>query len=263
MPLSQQQQLEIDRFKQSLTQLMVKKKLSQRKACDKIDITIGTMTKYLRGEVNPFDVKTRITRNLARELGLTPEALYSFFETGEYSDSVTIDDVESWIKSTSVAADLPRILDALSSNQSQRLEESSTLEKEIEEKKQKYKRWIMGTDVKRFTKVGSKKFAKTVEQLFQEECERRGLSKEEAIRELTPHIQKAFHMEYWGEVIQSLSKGQPIPASPEIMKAVYEEHDKKCPCVTTFHEWLCSSGHTNCERLEQLEACLADAAVLV
>ena len=115
---SKQDQLEVSRFIKSLNQYLVKNKLSQRKGCEKLEITIGTMTKYLRGEVNPFDVKTRITRNLARELGVTPEALYTYFETGEYKDSVTIQDVESWITSSICADDLPRILNALSHSQS-------------------------------------------------------------------------------------------------------------------------------------------------
>ena len=102
---------------------MVAQKLSQRKASEKIEITIGTMTKYLRGEVNPFDVKTRITRNLARELGMTPDALYSFYETGEYKDDLSISDVVSWIKSTSKFDDLPSILEALSVSQSYKKEE--------------------------------------------------------------------------------------------------------------------------------------------
>ena len=110
--------LQVERFIQSLNQLMITQKLSQRKASDKIEITIGTMTKYLRGEVNPFDVKTRITRNLARELGMTPEALYSFYETGDYKDDLTISDVVSWIKSTSKFDDMPEILKALSDSQS-------------------------------------------------------------------------------------------------------------------------------------------------
>lgn len=114
---SRQDQLEVSRFIKSLNQYLVKNKLSQRKGCEKLEITIGTMTKYLRGEVNPFDVKTRITRNLARELGVTPEALYTYFETGDYKDSVTIQDVESWITSSISADDLPRILNALSHSQ--------------------------------------------------------------------------------------------------------------------------------------------------
>ena len=117
--------LQVERFIQSLNQLMVTQKLSQRKASDKIEITIGTMTKYLRGEVNPFDVKTRITRNLARELGMTPEALYSFYETGDYKDDLTISDVVSWIKSTSKFDDLPSILEALSVSQSYKTEKKT------------------------------------------------------------------------------------------------------------------------------------------
>ena len=117
-PTNSKNKLQIERFIQSLNQLMVVQKLSQRKASIKIDITIGTMTKYLRGEVNPFDVKTRITRNLARELGMTPDALYSFYETGDYKDDLTITDVVSWIKSTSKFDDMPSILKALSDSQS-------------------------------------------------------------------------------------------------------------------------------------------------
>ena len=114
---SKQDQLEVGRFIKSINQYLITKKLSQRKGCEGLEITIGTMTKYLRGEVNPFDVKTRITRNLARELGMTPDSLYTYYETGEYKDGVTIQDVESWIKSTSTTDDLPRILDALSHSQ--------------------------------------------------------------------------------------------------------------------------------------------------
>ena len=122
-PTNPKNKLQIERFIQSLNQLMVAQKLSQRKASEKIEITIGTMTKYLRGEVNPFDVKTRITRNLARELGMTPDALYSFYETGVYKDDLSISDVVSWIKSTSKFDDLPSILEALSVSQSYKKEE--------------------------------------------------------------------------------------------------------------------------------------------
>ena len=266
MANSKKSSIEVDRFIQSLTQLLVSKKLSQREACRLLEITIGTMTKYLRGEVNPFDVKTRITRNLARELGLTPESLYTFFETGKYKNDLTITDVESWIKSISGTDDLPRILNALSYNQTRASEMKKAYpdtkkEQFVKEAKQKYKKWIMGDDVKRFTKAGANKLAKSIEQLFQEECERRKISKEEAIRDLTPYLQKYFHMEYWGVIIQRLSAGDPIPDSPETMKVIYEAHDKVCPCLATLHAWLCSEGHENCERLQELETYLAEAAV--
>jgi len=108
---------EIKRFIESLNQAMVMHDISQRKLGDEIGVSIGTVTKYLRGEVNPFDVRSRITRNLATKLGITTEALYNFYDTGEYKDTLTIKDVESWIRSTSESKDLPRILSALSVSQ--------------------------------------------------------------------------------------------------------------------------------------------------
>ena len=108
---------EVKRFIESLNQAMVMHEISQRKLGDEIGVSIGTVTKYLRGEVNPFDVRSRITRNLATKLGITTEALYNFYDTGEYKDTLTIKDVESWIRSTSESKDLPRILSALSVSQ--------------------------------------------------------------------------------------------------------------------------------------------------
>ena len=251
---------EIQRFIESLNQAMVMHQISQRKLGDEMGVSIGTITKYLRGEVNPFDVRTRITRNLSRLLGVTPDALFDYYDTGEYQNTLTIKDVESWIRSASETKDLPRILAALSASQ-KNIQKQEPDTKFVKEAKQKYKKWLMGDDVKRFTKAGASKFAKTVEQLFQEECERRQLSKEEAIRDLTPYLQKYFHMEYWGVIIQRLSAGEPIPETPEAMKAVYEAHDKICPCIATFHEWICSEGHENCDRVKDLETCIADAAV--
>ena len=108
---------EIKRFIESLNQAMVMHQISQRKLGDEMGVSIGTITKYLRGEVNPFDVRTRITRNLAGLLGITPDALFDYYDTGEYKNTLTIKDVESWIRSTSETKDLPRILAALSASQ--------------------------------------------------------------------------------------------------------------------------------------------------
>ena len=71
---------EIQRFIESLNQAMVMHQISQRKLGDEMGVSIGTITKYLRGEVNPFDVRTRITRNLSRLLGVTPDALFDYYD---------------------------------------------------------------------------------------------------------------------------------------------------------------------------------------
>ena len=124
--------IEIQRFIESLNQAMVMHDISQRKLGDRMGVSIGTVTKYLRGEVNPFDVRTRITRNLAGLLGITPDALFDYYDTGEYKNTLTLKDVESWIRSTSETKDLPRILAALSASQKNIQKQES--EEEEEEK---------------------------------------------------------------------------------------------------------------------------------
>lgn len=103
-----------DRFVQSLKQALIANKYSQRELCDALGITIGTLTKYLRGSVDPSKVGVAIMRKLAYELGLTTNALMDYFDSGEYHSELTIDDVASWIRSEAGQLDLPVLLTAMS-----------------------------------------------------------------------------------------------------------------------------------------------------
>ena len=105
-----------DRFVQSLKQALVANKYSQRELCEALGITIGTLTKYLRGSVDPSKVGVAIMRKLAHELGLTTNALLDYFESGEYRSTLSIDDVASWIRSEAGQQDLPALLMALQEN---------------------------------------------------------------------------------------------------------------------------------------------------
>ena len=105
-----------DRFVQSLKQALIANKYSQRELCEALGITIGTLTKYLRGSVDPSKVGVAIMRKLARELGLTTNALLDYFESGEYRSNLSIDDVASWIRSEAGQKDLPELLMALQEN---------------------------------------------------------------------------------------------------------------------------------------------------
>lgn len=105
-----------DRFVQSLKQALIANKYSQRELCDALGITIGTLTKYLRGSVDPSKVGVAIMRKLAYELGLTTNALMDYFDTGEYRSELTIDDVASWIQSEAGQSDLPQLFAALQRN---------------------------------------------------------------------------------------------------------------------------------------------------
>ena len=61
--------LSTQRFVQSLHQALVANKLSQRELCAKLGITIGTLTKYLRGSVDPRNVASQ-NSSLAESLGV-------------------------------------------------------------------------------------------------------------------------------------------------------------------------------------------------
>jgi transcriptional regulator with XRE-family HTH domain len=112
-PHTQAEKEQIARFITCLNQAMVAGRLSQRELCNRIGITIGSMTKYLRGSVAPLRVGFGIQAALARELGVSTEALYSFYMTGEYVSEVTVQQVESWIRSESGQQDLPALMDSL------------------------------------------------------------------------------------------------------------------------------------------------------
>lgn len=115
-PSEAERQVNRDRFVQSLKQALVANKYSQRELCDALGITIGTLTKYLRGAVDPSKVGVAIMRKLAAELGFTTNTLLDYFETGEYRSNLSIDDVASWIRSEAGQKDLPELLMALQEN---------------------------------------------------------------------------------------------------------------------------------------------------
>jgi transcriptional regulator with XRE-family HTH domain len=86
---------------------------SQRELSERIGITIGTMTKYLKQVVPPLKVGLGIQRLLAKELGVTLDALVAYYETGEYLTGVSLSDVESWIRSSAGQQDLPALMKSM------------------------------------------------------------------------------------------------------------------------------------------------------
>jgi transcriptional regulator with XRE-family HTH domain len=106
------EKVQVERFIRCLNQAMTAGRLSQRQLCDRMGITIGSMTKYLRGSVAPLKVATGIQAELARELGVSLDALIAYYEHGEYTTAVSVVDVESWIRSESGQEELPRLMAA-------------------------------------------------------------------------------------------------------------------------------------------------------
>ena len=105
--------VQIKRFIQAIGHALVSGGLSQRELCNRLNISVGTMTKYLRGSVAPLKVGTGIQSSLAGELGVTLDALVAFYQTGQYATSVSLDAVASWIRSDAGQRDLPEIMASL------------------------------------------------------------------------------------------------------------------------------------------------------
>ena len=67
----------------------------------------------MRKVVPPFKVGLGIQRLLAKELGVTLDALVAYYETGEYQTGLTLADVEGWIRSSAGQQDLPAIMKSM------------------------------------------------------------------------------------------------------------------------------------------------------
>lgn len=110
--------VEVERFRSLLTMSMVSNGWSQRKLCEAMGITMGTMTKYFKGKIAPSQVRGSLMRCLAKTLGVTTDAIYGYLETGEFQSELTVDDVASWIRSHG-QEELPIILAAISDSANQ------------------------------------------------------------------------------------------------------------------------------------------------
>lgn len=104
---------QISRFVQALQQAMVVSSVSQRGLSAEIGVTIGTTTKYLRGEVAPMKVGLGIQAQLARVLGVTLDALHGYYLSGSYVTETTLEDVAGWIRSEAGKEALPDLMASL------------------------------------------------------------------------------------------------------------------------------------------------------
>tara|TARA_Y100000766_G_C18673396_1_gene491152 strand:- start:88 stop:681 length:594 start_codon:yes stop_codon:yes gene_type:complete len=91
-------------------------------------------------------------------------------------------------------------------------------------------------EVTGFSEEGAKSFGIAVSKLFKEECEIRALSTQEAVIELTPHIQSTFNIKYWGPLTEMFAENK-ILTTPDLMYEIYKDHGDKCPMFDLFYKW--------------------------
>ena len=105
---------QVERFQKAIrTALIGPPELSQRDLCAKIGVSIGSLSKYLRGEVEPGKVGLDIQAKLAEVLGHSMDALNRYYMTGEWTSDTSIKTVLSWIRSDAGQEDLPAILESM------------------------------------------------------------------------------------------------------------------------------------------------------
>jgi len=63
--------------------------------------------------VHPTKVGFEIQAKLAGVLGHSIDELYRYYETGEWTSDLTLDDVTGWLQSTAGAEDFPAIMQSL------------------------------------------------------------------------------------------------------------------------------------------------------
>lgn len=110
---SETELVQIKRFIKAISQALVSNGFSQRDLCERLGISVGTLTKYLRGAVAPLRVGLGIQKGLADQLGVTIDALVAYYVEGAYATAVTLDDVASWIRSDAGQGDLPQLMASL------------------------------------------------------------------------------------------------------------------------------------------------------
>lgn len=99
-----------ERFVQAIHQALAVNSYTQRKLCDKLSLTIGSLSKYIAKKVDPLDVKLRIQVSLAESLGVTVDSLNAFYLSGKFHSAVTISDVQEFIRQSATAGELPILL---------------------------------------------------------------------------------------------------------------------------------------------------------
>lgn len=112
-PRSSTEAKQIERFVAALQQAIAAGGYSQRDLCERLDVRIGTLTKYLNGDVAPLRVGVAIQAALARVLGVTTDALLAYYCEGAYATDLDCAAVESWIRREASAEDLPVLMAAL------------------------------------------------------------------------------------------------------------------------------------------------------
>ena len=245
-----QKELRIERFKSVLTEAMISNQYTQRKLCEELGITIGTMTKYLRGAVDPNRVATEIQAALARTLGKTTDALLHYYASGDYGSELTMQQVVSWCTSQMSQSDIPVLLAAISRGSDPLLKGSSPTA------------LLPGKPEFVFTEADVEFFSQTIDGAMQFLMDR-GISHEKAWRKIAYQLDEMECDEQEISEIQTLFNGT-CEYSVEFLKTKLLHFSSKgfdtCPCLKALNTFdVLSEYKPLTELMKQTKAAFAMA----
>lgn len=223
-PVRQMSAPETERFVFLLKEVLVKKGISQRELSRRLGIKIGTLTRYLKGDVNPYDVKLGIQRALTEELGVTMATLYSKLDGTEAPSEITVRDVSSWIKSNSTPEDMATLFQSQQEAQLRHLERLTTSNKTSRPG------WIPIDDERAEVISGLQNH------FFEKISEAKGLSKKEAWAELKAHFEIFLHEKEMSKMHEVAFGMDTWP--PEMMEeTMLRTWPERCQIQQAFQNW--------------------------
>ena len=231
---------ETDRFVTLLKEILVKKGISQRELSRRLGIKIGTLTRYLKGDVNPYDVKLGIQRALTEELGVTMAALYARLDGTDAPSDLTVKDVSSWIRSTATPEDMATLF------QSQQEAQLRHLERFTAGVKTTRPGWIP-IDEERAEAISGLQ-----NHFFEKISEAKGLSKKEAWKQLKAHFEIFLNDKEMSKM-HEVAFGMDTWPPEMIEETMLRTWPDRCQVQQAFQNWAGFGEFPNCATMPTSE----------
>ena len=231
---------ETDRFVTLLKEILVKKGISQRELSRRLGVKIGTLSRYLKGDVNPYDVKLGIQRALTEELGITMAALYSRLDGTDAPSDLSVKDVSSWIRSSASPEDMAQLF------QSQQEAQLRHLERLTAGAKTSNPGWIPVDDER------AEAISNVQNYFFEKISEAKGLSKREAWAELKAHFE-IFLNEKEVAKMQEVAFGMDTWPPQMMEECILRTWPERCQVQQAFQNWAGFGEFPNCSTLPTSE----------
>lgn len=231
---------ETDRFVALLKEILVKKGISQRELSRRLGIKIGTLTRYLKGDVNPYDVKLGIQRALTEEMGVTMAALYARLDGTEAPSDLSVKDVSSWIRSTATPEDMAQLFQSQQEAQLRHLERLSAGVKSTRPG------WIPIDDER------AEVISSLQNHFFEKISEAKGLSKREGWAQLKSHLEIFMNDKEMAKM-QEVAFGMDTWPPELLEEYVLKTWPERCQVQQALQNWSGYGEFPNCATLPATE----------